>query len=319
MGDVKERREMAAAGGGSSSSSRGAARNGGLERRNDDEPVKVDKWDGTAVKNALDDAAKKVLLDNYVYEENFRLIDCRLLICTVSCGFALFALAWDYLHPFPESRTILVCCVASYPSCSLGGAGGWGVTRFHPSGKPVQRPAHVIVTYEHLRVDKSFWGDCLAVLRRAGHCALVKVGWRQRSIGLDISHGQEVCRLNGGARISPALLFLDGRHTYFLLMVFLTVYTSYVEQNTFLVAKEKDRSGLDPDNTWTLASGIKRFDDNYTLKMTFRDGKSGRHRESEFTKSVANFFDENGLLLVDLFEPEVSKLHDGLSRGKKTQ
>ncbi|GAA6097421.1 signal peptidase complex subunit 2 [Tachysurus ichikawai] len=148
-----------------------AARNGknGLLQkwRIDEKPVKIDKWDGAAVKNSLDDAAKKVLIEKYGYVENFNLVD-----------------------------------------------------------------------------------------------------------------GQK---------------------------------------NIFLVAVQKDPTGMDPDHLWQLSSSLKRFDDKYTLKATFKDGKNKQSRTTEFTKSVGVFFDGNGTLMMDQYERCVSKLHDTLAVEKKTK
>jgi len=78
------------------------------------EAVKVFKWDAVAVKNALDDSIREVMTKKLPYAENHSLMDGRLVICGLAVGIAMFALAWDFLHPFPKSKPILICCVGGY-------------------------------------------------------------------------------------------------------------------------------------------------------------------------------------------------------------
>ena len=74
----------------------------------------LDKWDVSAVKNRLDDAVKYYITNDLKYDENFLLIDIRLMISSAAVGVATFALIWDYLNPFPQSRSVLMLCVLSY-------------------------------------------------------------------------------------------------------------------------------------------------------------------------------------------------------------
>jgi len=78
------------------------------------EVVKVYKWDGVAVKNALDDAITEVMTKKLPYTENHSLRDGRLFICALAVFIAAFALVWDFFFPFPQSKPILIGCVGGY-------------------------------------------------------------------------------------------------------------------------------------------------------------------------------------------------------------
>jgi len=182
-----------------------------------DEPTKVNKWDGSAVKNALDDAVRDILCKKFNYEENFNLVDGRLTICSVAVGIAMFALIWDYFHPFPASKSVLLLCVS----------------------------------------------------------------------------------------------------LYFVMMGILTFYTAYKEKGIFAMAVQKDTVGIDPEVHWEASSYMKRFDDIYSLTLCCTNSKSGDYREATFEKTVANYFDTEGNLLMDLLEPEILKLHSNILSRKK--
>lgn len=83
------------------------------------------------------------------------------------------------------------------------------------------------------------------------------------------------------------------------------IYTRFLN-----LAIQKDPAGFVPDNIWEASSYLKKYDDKYNLILSVKDGKSGACREATLVKSVANFIDENGTIVYELLEPEISKLHN---------
>jgi len=106
--------------------------------------------------------------------------------------------------------------------------------------------------------------------------------------------------------------------SYFILMTILTIYTTFVEKGIFLKAIQTDPTGVDNEKVWTISSCLKRFDDMYHLCIEYKSS-AGKTSEVNLSRSIANWFDSNGVLLFDKFESEIIKLHDSLLSDKKNK
>ena len=100
---------------------------------------------------------------------------------------------------------------------------------------------------------------------------------------------------------------------YFVMMGILTLYTTHKEKGIFLIAYNSSDS-----SRWEASSGLKKYDDQYELVLSYRSA-SGKPREAKSKRSVAQYFDENGTLVMEQVEPEVTKLHNSLLSSRKNK
>jgi signal peptidase complex subunit 2 len=59
----------------------------------------------------LDDATRKFLVGQENFEEDHKLMNNRLIISTVAVIFSGIAILYDWLHPFPQSKMVMLGCV----------------------------------------------------------------------------------------------------------------------------------------------------------------------------------------------------------------
>lgn len=97
---------------------------------------------------------------------------------------------------------------------------------------------------------------------------------------------------------------------YFVMISILQVYMMYLEKNIFYQGVEKVRGG--GDGVWCFSSDMGRFDDRYTLSVTYRQGNSSG--SAAVTKSVANYITEEGQIIVPALAKEVKLLQEKLSK-----
>lgn len=73
----------------------------------------------------------------------------------------------------------------------------------------------------------------------------------------------------------------------------------------------QDEVGLEAAKIFSAKSQLERFDDIYKLElsMNIEGDKSKSHSSVRLEKSIASWFDTNGVLRKDLLRKDVDRLH----------
>lgn len=106
---------------------------------------------------------------------------------------------------------------------------------------------------------------------------------------------------------------------YFITMGAITLYTTYKEKGVFAVTLERDDCGFNPDAVWEASSYIKKYTGTYHLTLIRKDPVGGDIREREISKSVANYFDIEGTLCLEVIENDVTKMREAILKLKKIE
>lgn len=104
--------------------------------------------------------------------------------------------------------------------------------------------------------------------------------------------------------------------TFFILKL----YTKHLQMNNFRLFSFRDPTGYNADYIWEASSYLKKYDDKYTLVLSLKQKNSFKTKvlsEVQDTKSVASFIDVNGIVIPELVENFVSKLHDSLNSQRR--
>ncbi|KAI8815157.1 microsomal signal peptidase 25 kDa subunit-domain-containing protein [Cladochytrium replicatum] len=77
-------------------------------------PLTINHYNGAEVKHTLDDAVRRILVDDYSFVENFKHVDTRLLLGYLAVVCAGFGTLYSYLVPFPKCKPVLAVSVVAY-------------------------------------------------------------------------------------------------------------------------------------------------------------------------------------------------------------
>ncbi|KAI6205218.1 TAF domain-containing protein [Aphelenchoides besseyi] len=87
--------------------------------------------------------------------------------------------------------------------------------------------------------------------------------------------------------------------SYFILISILQLYMMYIEKNIFFQAVEHTKVG---DRVWSFSGEMQRYDDKYTLTISYYRGSSSG--SANVTKSISTYVTEDGEILYPMLKRE---------------